>query len=133
MYQETSQLCYSSCLSNRITGINNKHITTPPDKLQFDNPAVCIDDECNNYYVQNIMLGTEIVIPVYVLDYYNQSVDLIQFSVQSETHPYYFTSGPKHVLISHIFEGISIIGNQSVSNSTNFSMTLTLNTALYPH
>ena len=38
VYQEMSQLCYSSCLSNRITGINNRHITTPPDKLQFDNP-----------------------------------------------------------------------------------------------
>ena len=79
------------------------------------------------------MLGTEIVIPVYVLDYYNQSVDSIQFLVQSETHPHYFTSGPTHVLISHMFEGISIIGNQRVSNLTNFSMTLTLNTALYPH
>ena len=102
-------MCNSSYLNNRITGIDNELVATPPNKVQFDNPATCIDDECNGYHVQNIMLGTEIVIPVHVLEYYNQSVDSIQFYVQSKAHPHYFISGPKQVLISsHMFKSLAI-------------------------
>ena len=138
VYQDVAELCNSSsCLSNRITGVYDKF--TPPNELKFDNPAVCIDNDndtqCNNYYVQNIMLGTEIVLPVCLLDYYNQSVDSIHFLVR-ETNPNcnYSIKGPKQVLIScDTFEGINIIGNQSLTKSTNFSITFTLNTALYPN
>ena len=81
------------------------------------------------------MLGKPIIIPACVVDYYNQTVDSLQFlAVQSETNLNYFMSGPikRHVLLScDTFEGISIIGNQSLSKSTNFSITVTLNTALY--
>ena len=98
--------------------------------------AICIDNDtdmqCNNYYIQNIMLYRQIIIPVCVLDYYNQSIDSIHFLIQSETNTNYFISGLKHVLISSDeFKGISIIGNQSLMTSTNFSITITLNTALY--
>ena len=45
----------------------------------------------------------------------------------------YFISGPKQVLIScDALEGISIIGNQSLTKSTNFSINVTLNTDLNP-
>ena len=71
-----------------------------------------------------------------MLDYYNHSVNSIQFLVESEIHQNYFISGsknaPKNVLIScDLFERVSIIGNQSLSIFTNFSITITLNTALY--
>ena len=82
------------------------------------------------------MLGKPIIMPAFVLDYYNQTVDSLNFLVQSdhETNPNYFISGPKHVLISsNTFEGISIIGNQILSKSTNFSISIMLNTALYPN
>ena len=132
--------CKSSCLGNRITGISNKLIAAPPNELKFDDPAVCIDNnnntQCSNYYIQSIMLGSEIVIPVCLLNYYNQSVDSIQFLVQSEINTNYSIdgaiNGAKHVVIScGIFTGISIIGNHSLSKLTNFSITITLNTALY--
>ena len=141
LYQDIdiAELC-NSCLNNRITGMSNKLIATPPNELKFKDPARCIDNsndtQCNNYYIPNIMLGREIVIPVCVLDYYNQSVDSIQFLVH-ETYPNYnyFIKGPKglkHILIScDTLDGISIIGNKSLSKSTNFSITITLNTALY--
>ena len=140
VYQDVAELCNSSsCLSNRITGVNDRLIFTPPNELMFGDPAVCIDNDndtqCNNYYVQNIMLGTEIFLPVCLLDYYNQSVDSIHFLVH-ETNPNYNYSikGPKQVLIScDTFEGISIIGNQSLTKQKNFSITITLNTALYPN
>ena len=134
--------CKSSCLGNRITGISNKLIAAPPNELKFYDPAVCIDNnnntQCSNYYIQNIMLGSEIVIPVCLLDYYNQSVDSIQFLIQSDINTNYSIdgaiNGAKHVVIScGTFTGISIIGNHNLSQSTNFSITITLNTALYPN
>ena len=139
VYQYVADFHNSSWLNKRITGVSNKLVATPPNELKFYDPAACIqyndnDTQCNIYYVQNVMLGKEIAIPVCVLDYYhnNQSVDSIQFSIQSVTNTNYSIEGPKHVVIScDTFEGISIIGNQSLSKSTNFSITITLNTALY--
>ena len=137
VYQDVAELCNSSCLYNRITGLSNKLIATPPNELKFYDPAICIDKDndtqCNKYYLQNKMLGREIAIPVCVLDYYNQPGDSIYFLLH-ETHPNngYSIEGAKNVLIScDMLEGISIIGNQSLSKSTNFSITITLNTALY--
>ena len=134
VYKDVAELCNSSdCLTNRMIGMNKEFIATPPNELKFYDPAICIDydndTQCNNYYVKNIMLGREIVIPVCLLDYYNHSVESTHFSVQSKTHSIYFNSGPKDTLISRqTFEGISIMGNQS---SENFSITILLNTALY--
>ena len=137
VYQDVAELCNSSdCLTNRMIGMSKEFIATPPNELRFYDLAICIDHDndtqCNNYYVKNIMLGREIVIPVCLLDYYNHSVESTHFSVQSKTHSIYFNSGPKDTLIScQTFEGISIIGNQSLSRSENFSIIISLNTALY--
>jgi len=132
VYKDVAKLCNGSCLNNRIEGINNKIIATPPNELMLYNPAICIDNDndthCNNYYVQDIMLGREIVISACVLDYYNQSINSTQFLVQSEMNQSYFITGPKQILIScDKFQGISIMGNQILSTSTNFSITITLN------
>ena len=138
VYQDVVEICNSSCLNNTITGMSNELIATPPYKLKLGDPAICLydanDTQCNNYYVQNKMLGTEIVLPVCLLDYYNQSVDSIHFLVNETNSNYnYSIEGPKQVLIScDTFEGISIIGNQSLTKPTNFSLNITLNTALYP-
>ena len=136
VYQDVPELCNSSCLYNRITGLNNKRIATPPNELKFYDPAICIDNDndtqCKKYYIKSIMLGREIAIPVCVLDYYNQT-SAIYFLLR-ETYPNnsYSIKGAKNVLIScDMFEGISIIGNESLSKSTNFSITITSNTDLY--
>jgi len=118
LYHEVSEFCNISCLNNRMMGINNELITTPPNELKLYDPSVCIDDDndtqCNKYHVQNIMLGRDIVIPACVLDYYNnQSNNSMQFLVKSEIKQNYFTSGPNKILIScGVFQGISIMGNQ---------------------
>ena len=139
IYQDVFEFCTNSSLSNslRIIGINHKFVNTPPNELKFSNPSTRINDGniyYNSYFIKNIMLGKPIIIPAFVLDYYNQTVDSLQFLVQSEhgANPNYFISGSKHVLISsNIFEGISIIGNQSLSKPTNFSLSIMLNNALY--
>ena len=136
LYQDVHELCDNNCLTNRINGISNELVATPPNELKFYDPAICIDDDndtqCNSYYVQDIILGREIIIPACVLDHYNHSVESTHFLVQSEAHCNFFISGPEHALIScDAFKGISIMGNKSLSKSTNFSITVTLNTRLY--
>ena len=137
LYQNMAQLCNKSCLNGKVAGINNKFITTPPKELKFGYPASCIyhdSTQCNNYFIPNIMLGTKIALPACVLDYYNHSIDSTQFLLQSKMHPYYFINGPKQVLIScNVFEGISIIGNQSLTKAINFSINITLNVVFNPN
>ena len=136
VYLEVNKSCDSSCLTNRIVGIHINtipFIATPPSKLKLYDPAKCIDDDndtnCDTYYLPNIMLGQEIVIPACVLDYYNQKpIDTTQFLIHGESNLNYFTRGPNEVLIScDTFQGINVIGNESLSRSMNFSITITLN------
>ena len=131
IYQDIVDSCKSSCLTNRIVGVCNEFIATPPNELKFYDPAICIDDDndtqCNSYYVQDIMLGSDIVIPACVFDHYNHSVEPTQFLIQSESNSNYNISGSQQVLIGcNKFKGISILGNQLSSNSTNFSLTIKL-------
>ena len=131
IYQDIVDSCKSSCLTNRIVGVCNEFIATPPNELKFYDSAICIDDDndtqCNSYYVQDIMLGSDIVIPACVFDHYNHSVEPTQFLIQSESNSSYNISGSQQVLIGcNKFKGISILGNQVSSNSTNFSLTIKL-------
>ena len=137
MYQEVDVSCNSSCLNNSILGISDELIATPPNELKLYDPATCNDNdndtECNSYLVQNIMLGTEIVVPTCVYNYYNYSVNSTQFLVQPKIYPNYFFNGPNEVLLScNELKGISITGNQTVSKPTHFSINITLNTVLNP-
>ena len=133
VYQDIAGSCNSTCLNNTIYGINNDLIATPPNVLEFYDPAICIDNDndsqCNSYYVQNVMLGSEIMLPACVLDYYsNQINDSTQFLVRNEMHSNYFYNGPNQILIScDTFQGISIMSNQSLSTFINFSINISLN------
>ena len=137
VYQEVAKSCNRICLSDRLVGISSEYIATPPNELRFYDPAICIDDDndtqCYSYYIQNIMLGTKVSIPACVVDYYNQSIDSTHFLVQIEIYSNYFFSGPKQILIScdDTFEGISVMGNQILSQSVNISIYIRLNIALY--
>ena len=133
VYQETSELCNSSCAINRTLGIKSKFITTPPNELKLYQPAVCIDEDndmqCKKYYIQGVMLGKVIAIPACVLDYYhnNHTVHPTRFSVHSQKHSIYKYSGPNEVLIScDQLKGINITSNHSLTKSKNFSMNVTL-------
>ena len=128
VHQDLTQFCNSSCLNAKLIDIGFEFIDTPPNELQFYDPAVCIDNddtECNTYYVQNIMLGAEIVIPAHVFNYYNQCVNSTQFLIQSEMHPNYYNTGPQQILLGcDKFEGISAMGNQSVQKQQTFQLIL---------
>ena len=67
-------------------------------------PAVCIDDdtgtECETYYINNIMLGQEIITDACALDYYDQPADETQFTVYSYNNKNHTINGSNSVLIS---------------------------------
>ena len=133
VYLDVTESCNSSCLNSKILNIESDFIITPPNALKFYNPAICIDNDnetpCNSYYVQNIMLGREIILPTCVLDYYNNLiVDSTQFMVYTEINSNYFINGPQDILIScNLFQGFHVMGNQIVSTSKNLSINISLN------
>ena len=129
VYLDLSRLCNKSCLNTRrIIGIKNaskQFIATPPNKLQFYNPAVCIDDEkteCDSYYVDQVILGQEINIPACVFDYYKQPADATQVLLHNTSYQNNTFSGSTQILLSCDIplQGISIIGNKSLSESLNY-------------
>ena len=137
LYQDFTESFNKGGTMNRTEGIDNDLIATPPNELKFYDPAICTDhdnkSQCNNYFVQNIMLGTEIAVPTCVYNHYNYSISSTQFLVQTKISSVYTMHGPKEVLLScDVLKGITITGNQTLLKSTNFSINITLNTALNP-
>jgi len=131
-YMTIPKSCNSSCIENGIVDITNgstksskshKVIATTPSKIKLFHPAMCIDakTECEVYYIDNIMLGQEIITGACVLDYYNQPTNAVQFTVSGEKNPNYNDS--KHdVLISRgnsTFQGVSLFGNEVLPHSSN--------------
>ena len=127
----------SSCLNNRIIDIKNiikRIVTTPPSKIQFFAPATCIEydnktGECNTYYLKHIMLGEEINLPVCVSNYCDQPSYSTQFRLHGENNQNYSISGSNQILLScnySPFHGISIIGNDSLSKSSNYTINIIL-------
>ena len=131
-----------SCVNNRIIGGTQYGVASPPNKLKFYNPAICIDDdnsteECNAYHLKNMMLGEEINIPVCVLNYCNQPAYSIRFLLLEENNQSYSINGKKQVLLScnydETFQGISVIGKNSLSNPSNYTINTSLHDDLNPH
>ena len=125
-----------NCLNDRIIGIENetkRFIAMPPNKLEFYDFAKCINNDnergnCETYYVNHIMLGKEVNIPVCVLDHCNQHADPTQFLIQGNSNLNYFIGSPSQVLLScGTNQRISITGNESISKSLNYSINFTLN------
>ena len=136
IYFESTGSSEENYLNNRIIGIENKtkrFITTPPRKLEFYDLAKCTDDDnesanCDTYYVNHLMLGEEVNIPVCVLDYCNQHCDPTQFFMQGDNNQNYSINAPSQVLLScGTNQLISIIGTESLSKSLNYSINFTLN------
>ena len=133
VYLDITESCNRSCLNSKIMDIKNDLIITPPNVLKFYDPAICLDSDndtnCNSYYLQNIMLGGEIIVPLCALDYYNNVVtDPIQFRVYAENNPSYFINGPTDILIScDLFQGFRVMSNQALTASENFSLNISLN------
>ena len=112
MYVHIPPSCDSECLEERIVISNGTNldtsafVATPPKKILLYEPAIpiCNDsnsttEECNTYYVKNVMLGQEILINSCLMDYYNKPTEeAVQFLVTNDNMNY--TPGSKYVLVS---------------------------------
>lgn len=127
VYINVLSLCDASCLFHSVN-ISSKidfPVAASPSKLILHNEK-CINGNntgCGTYYINNIMLGQEIIFDVCVLDYYDQQIKATEFLVTSYNQDYNI-SGPKYVsvLCNHTTQGLQIIGDQPSSNSYNYSI-----------
>ena len=121
--------CNSSCLFHNVNIINTKNISlaTSPSKLILRSPTKCIngsDTDCVLYYMNNIMLGQEIIFEACVLDYYDQATEAVEFSVTGMNHEDYHISGSQDISVScnYTIQGISINGSLHSNSSYNYSV-----------
>ena len=128
MYVHIPSSCNRSCLNKRIVGSQIANlVTTPPRLLVLNKPAIptCKNsdtEECNTYYVNNVMLGQEISINACLMDYYDQPAEeVVDFLVSSENKK--VTPSSNYMVISRCSDIKFIItGNRTVS--MNYSMKL---------
>ena len=128
--------CNDTCLKNYIAIENMSNeclqdiITTSPSRLELRDPAKCIDNKdnstCDQYYINDIMLGQEIIVNGCVMDYYNHSAETARLLDISSYNESYHIDGSDNVLIScnHTFQGFRVTGN--ITKLSNISMNLTL-------
>ena len=91
VYVNLPKECKRNCLNNSILGATGNitdHIITSPNELKLYPPTKCLnppnrdsDEECKLYYIENIMLGQEILLDACMYDYYNTTADAAQFLV----------------------------------------------------
>ena len=142
LYVDVPKSCNNSCLTDRIVGISDKYlqdidgpidktIASSPNILKFHYPAKCISNGsvgCENYYIDNIMLGQGLIMHPCLLDYYNKPVEVTQFKITGENQQNYLVHGSEYTSIScnHTIEGISIVGNKSIHGlPLNYSVQFT--------
>ena len=135
LYVTIQKSCDASCLNDSLVGINKEHLSTNPSKIELYHPALCIakktNTECITYYMNNIMLGQEIIASACVLDHYDHQYKSTHVTVAGENNSDYHVDGVVDILIScenNKFQGISILGNKTkLFASSNYSMTITYN------
>ena len=140
LYIDVPKSCSNSCLTDRIVGVSNhtlyqgtldKNIATSPQILEFNKTAKCISSksaQCEKYYIDNIMLGQEILINPCLLDHYNNPAEVTQFRIIGEKNQNYSVHGLEHALIScnNAIEGISLVGSKNISDIPfNYSINFT--------
>ena len=135
MYVHIPPSCNSSCIEERIVISNgtdldtSNFVATPPKKIVLYEPAIpmCNDnssgtEECNTYYVNNVMLGQEILINSCLMDYYDKPTEeAVQFIVTSGNEDY--TPGSKYVLVSCSLP-LKVKVTGSKASLMNYTMTL---------
>ena len=128
VYAHIPSTCNRSCLDEKITGFTD-FITTPPNMMVLTEPAISICNEtdtdrerCNQYYMDNIMLGQEILIPYCLLDYYDKPSDeVVEFLISSKHEE--FTPSSKYIAASRCSDTPIIIAGNKTS-LVNYTITI---------
>ena len=140
LYIDVPKSCRNICFADRVVGGSNqtlyqstfdRNVATTPKILQLYNTAKCIGNEsaqCQKYYINNIMLGQEILIYPCLLDHYNNPAEVTQFRIIGDNNQNFSLYGLEYTSIScnHTVEGINIVGNKTISGlPSNYSMNFT--------
>ena len=129
VYVYIPSTCDRSCLDEKIVGFTD-FVTTPPKLIVLNEPAISICNDtdtdtkqCNQYYVNNIMLGQEIVINSCLMDHYDKPSDeVVEFLISGKNEE--FSPSLKYIAVSRCSNTpISITGNKS--SLVNYTMTIT--------
>ena len=142
IYINLPQECEQECLNSNILGNVNdiiEHIITSPNELKLYAPTRCIDtdnEECQEYYIDNIMLGQEILLDACMYDYYDKEAATAQFLVSAYSNGNEsagndnenFTLGLNTTTIScnHTVPGIRINAKKQPKLPDNYTLNLTL-------
>ena len=137
MFAKVPKLWDTNALQNNIKGINknsrSKVLITSPYKLMLRSP---IDDinGVDSYYIQNIMPGQEIMIDACVLDYFNQTGNVVPFLISIDSctgdingcQDYYLDGQNMISILCTKFQSISLNGKKiSPYTTKNYSLALT--------
>ena len=86
IYFSISQFCNGTLQYDPQAPIFNQSVgefATSPNKLTLHYPAQLVNNtDLNTYYISDIMLGQNIIIPACTLDYNEMPVAIVQFTVQ---------------------------------------------------
>ena len=128
VYVHIPSTCNRSCLDEKIMGFTD-FVTTSPKTIVLNEPAIpiCNDtdistEQCNQYYVNNVMLGQEILINSCLIDHYDKPSDeVVEFLVSGKNEE--FIPSLKYIVASRCSNTpISVTGNQS--SLVNYTMTI---------
>ena len=83
IYFSISQSCSATLPYNASIFTRQEEIITSPNQLRLYYPAQSVNNtDLSTYYVSDVMLGQNIIIPACVLDYYGTPAGSVQFTVQ---------------------------------------------------
>ena len=134
IYLSISQSCNATLQYDSSIFNQQGNIITSPNQLQLYYPAQLVNNtDLSTYYVSDVMLGQNIIIPVCVLDYYGMPTGSVQFTVQLvdyNTDQNYSIAVSDLISVdcntSQVINNLVITGNRP-PNDINSTLTIQLN------
>ena len=135
IYFSISQSCNATLQYDAQTSIFNLpgKIITPPNQLRLYHPAQLVNNsDPSSYYVSDVMLGQNIIIPACVLDYYGMPAGSVQFTIQlvdNNDHNYSIAVSDLISVDCNTLQGINnlVITGSRPSDNINSTLTIQLN------
>lgn len=102
-----------------------EYMRSSPMNLISNDTSSCNSSDVECFFDNGVMLGQEIVAPLKVIDYFNQTAEPTVFLFTSITDEYKLDkSSSKFTIIQNRFHGVSILGIDPGSSVTNITISL---------
>ena len=134
VYFSISQSCNATLQYDSSTFNQQEDFITSPNKLRLYYPAQLVNNtDLSTYYVYDIMLGQQIIIPGCVVDYYGMPAGSVQFTVQltdnNNDQNYNISVSDLISVDCRTSQGINnlVITGSQPPNNTNSTLSIQLN------